>query len=182
MEKAIDLRIVKKALITLGFIAASILLPQIFHVFGLNGQKFLPMHIPVLLAGLLLGPSYGLVAGMISPLVSTALTGMPAEFPMMPIMVFELGTYGLISGILSKYTKLPKAVSLIIAMLAGRVSYFIAYEIIKVAFLPTIGANISVWGAVITGIPGIIIQLIIINLVMLILRRKKEGLEEGLHE
>lgn len=36
------------------FVALGILIPMIFHSMGL-GKAFLPMHIPVLLAGFILG-------------------------------------------------------------------------------------------------------------------------------
>lgn len=172
MEKAIELKNYKKAAITAGFVMMSIILPQIFHLAGLSGQVFLPMHIPVLIAGFLLGPTWGMIAGIVSPVISTALTGMPAEFPMMPIMVLELGTYGLVSGLLNKYTKLPIVGTLLISMVAGRISYLIAYELIKVFFLPTISTNISVISASRAGIPGIIIQLVIATVFMISLRNK----------
>lgn len=178
MEKVIDLKNYKKAVITLGFVMLSVLLPQIFHVFGMNGQIFLPMHIPVLLAGFLLGPIYGFLAGAISPIISTALTGMPAEFPMMPIMIFELGTYGLVSGLLNKYTKLPSFASLVIAMITGRISYAISYGMIKTFMLPTISSNISVQSAFIAGIPGIVIQLIIISIILIIVKKERSKNDE----
>jgi len=85
---------------------------------------------------------------------------------MLPIMIFELGTYGLAAGILTKYTKLPVILKLGITMLAGRMSYFIVYSIIKAFFLPAIPANLSVIGAIITGLPGIVLQLILITYMM----------------
>ena len=180
MEKAIDLRKYKKALLTMGFITLSIIIPQIFHLCGINGPTFLPMHIPVLLAGFMLGPQEGLMVGILSPIISTALTGMPVEFPMMPIMVFELGTYGLVSGLLTKHTKLPTVVKLLITMLAGRISYAICYSVIASFFLPAISSNLSAIGATITGMPGIIIQIVFITAVMAVSKGKeKEEKEEN---
>jgi hypothetical protein len=176
MEKTLDLNIYKKMVLTMGLIVASILLPQVFHSFGMAGPIFLPMHIPVLLTGYLLGPKCGIVAGMLSPIISTYLTGMPAQFPMMPIMVFELGTYGFVSGLLSKHTKLPSLVNLFITMIAGRISYAIIYTAIKTFLLPTISENISAWGAFVTGLPGIAIQLIVVTLVIAIM--KKRGISD----
>ena len=58
------------------------------------------MHLPTFVAGLVLGPVAGLIVGAGSPMVSSLLTGMPvAPFYMVP-MVFELGTYGLVAGLL----------------------------------------------------------------------------------
>ena len=45
-------------------IALGILLPQAFHIFGQEaGMIFLPIQIPVFMAGLLLGPIYGGIVG-----------------------------------------------------------------------------------------------------------------------
>ncbi|MDI6893520.1 MAG: ECF transporter S component [Bacillota bacterium] len=82
------------------FVALGILLPIAFHAVGL-GKVFLPMHIPVLLAGFFCSPSVGLLAGMITPLLSAVLTGMPPLAPpVAQAMVFELGIYGLLTGFL----------------------------------------------------------------------------------
>ena len=46
-------------------VALGILLPQAFHIFGQNaGMIFLPIQIPVLFAGMLLGPYYGGLIGI----------------------------------------------------------------------------------------------------------------------
>mgnify|MGYP000878502134 CR=1 FL=1 len=49
------------------FIAFGVLLPMIFHQFNMGGPAFLPMHIPVLIAGLFLGPTAGLLVGLVTP-------------------------------------------------------------------------------------------------------------------
>ena len=49
-------------------IAIGIILPQLFHIFGqAAGQTFLPMHIPVMLAGMLIGPVWALGVAVIVP-------------------------------------------------------------------------------------------------------------------
>ncbi|RKY70366.1 MAG: ECF transporter S component, partial [Candidatus Latescibacterota bacterium] len=50
---------------------------MIFHQFGIAGKVFLPMHFPVIVAGLLFGPFSGLLVGLFSPVLSFLLTGMP---------------------------------------------------------------------------------------------------------
>ena len=81
-------------------LALGVALPLVFHAVPLGGRIFLPMHLPTFVAGLILGPLAGLVVGVGSPVVSSLLTGMPvAPFYMVPMM-FELGTYGLIAGLL----------------------------------------------------------------------------------
>ena len=50
-----------KNLVTSGMcVALAIVLPMAFHMIPDAGKVFLPMHIPVLLCGLLCGPVYGL--------------------------------------------------------------------------------------------------------------------------
>lgn len=80
-------------------LALGVVLPIVFHAIPLGGRVFLPMHLPTFVAGLVLGPVAGLVVGVGSPLLSALLTGRPSVFYMVP-MIFELGTYGLIAGLL----------------------------------------------------------------------------------
>ncbi len=70
----------KKIVLSAIFIAFGIIMPMIFHTVNLAGTIFLPMHIPVLIAGFLLGPTCGALVGIITPI----LTGMPPIIPMMP--------------------------------------------------------------------------------------------------
>ena len=63
------------------FLAIGIVIPYVFHVTSLPGQIFLPMHIPVLLCGVILGKKYGLILGILLPFVNSVLLGMPAIFP-----------------------------------------------------------------------------------------------------
>jgi len=153
------------------FIAIGIVLPIIFHSFNMGGQVFLPMHIPVLIAGMFLGPLYGLIVGVITPILSSVLTGMPPMFPMLPIMIFELATYGFVSGyIYKKFTK-NSYLSLIAGMIDGRITAAIVVYVLASFF----GAQMSpfnfVKAGIITGLPGIIIQLIIIPPLVKILKK-----------
>ena len=101
------------------FIAFGFILPMVFHMFSMGGSVFLPMHIPVLMAGFFLGPACGATVGIITPILSGLLTGMPPLVPVMPIMAFELCGYGLITGLVfSKTNKIY--ISLICAMITGR--------------------------------------------------------------
>ncbi|WFA09372.1 ECF transporter S component [Tissierella sp. Yu-01] len=154
------------------FVAIGILLPMIFHQFSMGGPAFLPMHIPVLIAGLFLGPIEGLMVGLITPILSSVLTGMPVMFPMLPIMVFELGTYGFTAGYFYKKLKMNLFVSLILSMLDGRISAGIVVFILGSFFgYQGAGPIPFIQGAIITGIPGIIIQIIFVPLVVKLLNK-----------
>lgn len=105
-------------------LALGILLPMFFHLFGAGGPVFLPMHLPVLLAGLLLGPFYGGLLGILIPLFSFLLTQMP-QIGILPGTMVELVLYGLSSGFFFRVIKTGKltldlSLSLLFAMLLGR--------------------------------------------------------------
>lgn len=151
-------------------LAVGIILPfAASHGIGISGGVLLPMHIPVFLAGLLLGPIYGAGMGLVLPPLNTLLTGMPVIYPMMPMMMAELFTYGIVSGLLYHKTPLKKRrlgvyVSMLGAMVAGRISYGITFEILML-----IGKGhkaSTVIAALITGIPGIVIQLLLVPAVV----------------
>ncbi|HQQ89280.1 MAG TPA: ECF transporter S component [Oscillospiraceae bacterium] len=159
--------------------AAGLLLPFAFaHGLGVQGTVLLPMHIPVLLAGFLCGPLYGAFCGLLTPALNTLLTGMPAAFPMLPIMTAELTTYGLVSGLLfwktplgrKKFGVLP---TLATAMLCGRISYWAMFEALAAAFGEL--KALPVLAAVTTGLPGIVIQFLLIPAVVEALRRFRPG-------
>ncbi|EHL17495.1 hypothetical protein HMPREF9630_01631 [Peptoanaerobacter stomatis] len=153
------------------FIAVGVILPMIFHLLA-AGKVLLPMHIPVLLGGLLLNPLYALSAGVVTPLLSSLLTGMPPAFPILPIMMAELGAYGFVASILHVKLKLNYVVSLIISMIVGRIVAGIVVSILINVFsvkLPPFLVYIQ--GAVITGLPGIIIQLIFIPAIMFAIKK-----------
>lgn len=129
------------------------------------------MHIPVILAGITLGPVFGLITGAVSPIISTCITAMPAVFPVMPIMVFQLAIIGLVSGILND-KKINSLLLIILTQVAGFIGYAFSYEIIKMFFLPEIASNLSAVSAYITGIPGVAIQLVLVASVIEIAKRK----------
>lgn len=155
-------------------IALGIVLPMGFHMFNMGGPAFLPMHIPVLIGGFILSPMYALAVGVLTPVLSSILTSMPAIMPMLPIMAFELGAYGLVISILRKKTKLPDLVVLLIAMILGRIVagavVFVMTSLFTVKLPP---AHVFVQGAIITGLPGIIIQLILVPAALYLLRKSK---------
>lgn len=154
------------------FIAFGVLLPMIFHQFNMGGPAFLPMHIPVLIAGLFLGPMAGLLVGVVTPIISSVLTGMPVFFPMLPIMIFELGAYGLVSGFFAEKLKMNSYISLIAAMIGGRIVAGVVVFVLATFFgFKGPGPYTFVQGAIVTGIPGIIIQLVFIPPIVKLLKQ-----------
>lgn len=153
-------------------LAIGLILPIVFHSYAIAGSVFLPMHIPVLLTGFICGWKYGLAVGIIVPFLSSILAGIPPMFPIAVGMAFELSTYGLVTGILSRRKNIY--VTLIAAMVAGRMVLGIANAILFGFFTN----NSYTWsmfisGAFVTALPGIIIQLIIIPVILMALKQTK---------
>ena len=155
------------------FIALAVLFPQIFHLIGgpTAGKIFLPMHIPVFLAGLIAGPLVGLIVGFISPLLSFLTTGMP-PVPTLYFMLIELSIYGVAAGILFRKFKLNVYISLIGSMIIGRIVYGISIFLLINVFGAQLPKGISVIGAIVAGVPGLIIQIIIIPAIVYIIERR----------
>lgn len=146
-------------------LALCLLLPFLTGQIPQIGNMLAPMHIPVLICGLVCGWNYGLIVGFTAPILRSLLFGMPPLFPLAIAMAFELAAYGGLSGLL--YKILPKRIiflytSLIGAMLFGRIIW-------GIAMLALMGITGSVFtfqaflaGAVTNAIPGIICHILII--------------------
>lgn len=155
------------------FLALGLLIPYIFHATAVPGQVFLPMHIPVLLCGFLLGHPYGLIVGFITPLLNAVLTGMPPIYPAVS-MAFELATYGLVAGWLYKGRRLNVFVSLITAMLLGRAVSGVANLFLLGLAGRQYGLQVFLMSAFVTALWGIIIQLVLIPLIIKTVEKAKE--------
>ena len=79
------------------FVALGLVTPILFHAVGL-GSVFLPLFLPVLASGLCLRPLPAGLVGLLTPLLSSLLTGMP---PMMPPFAFVMSVEGLVLGTVS---------------------------------------------------------------------------------
>ena len=158
----------KQIVLTAMFIALGVALPQAFHSIPNAGSIFLPMHIPVLIAGYAVGPVFGLICGILTPLLSHLIFQMPPA-PVLPGMLCELAMYGLMTGLLNKVLKIENRlvknyVVLIGAMLCGRLFYGILNALVFRAGSYSLQAWMS--AAFVTAIPGIIIQLILIPILV----------------
>ncbi len=156
--------VVKKSIITAVCIALCVVLPQAFHAIPNAGSIYCPMHIPVLLCGIACGWQYGLICGIAGPLLSSLFTGMPPAAVLPPMMI-ECAVYGIVTGLMLKLVHTKKTyadlyISLITAMLAGRVAAGIAKALIFARGEITIAA----WATThfVTALPGIAIHLVLI--------------------
>jgi len=136
----------------------------------------LPMHLPVLLCGLLCGPYWGLVCGVATPLLSSVLTGMPPAYPMLPIMLAQLAVIGLVGGLL--HGRLGK--HLFLSIPAAVLSGWAAYGLVFAALLLGSGGQLkalSVTGALAMGIPGLVLQFTVVPLLVKLLLRRFPALD-----
>jgi len=154
------------------FLAIGLIVPYIFHTTGIPGQVFLPMHIPVLLCGFMLGGRYGLIVGFITPFLNSLLTGMPPMYPGAVAMAFELATYGFVAGYMYKKRKDNLIISLIISMIAGRIVLGIANYILFFIVGNKYLLSIFIASSFVKPIWGIIIQLILIPVIMKFLKNQ----------
>lgn len=149
-------------------LALGVIFPQLFHAIPRSGMILLPMHLPVLLCGLLAGPAWGLICGALTPLLSNLVSGMPPAGPILYSMIFELAVYGLLAGLAFQFIRTKSLVldlylSLILAMLGGRIVYGLANGLI---FSAGTGYGLEAWftASFVTGLPGIAMQLVLIPL------------------
>ncbi len=155
-------------------IALCVVVPMAFHIIPNAGSVMLPMHLPVLLCGLVCGWQYGLLCGVVGPLVSGVLTGMPPA-AVLPGMMVECGMYGCVGGLMmerihtgSLYRDLY--ISLPVAMVAGRI-----FSGIAKAWILAPGTSLTAWATAsfVTGLPGISIQLILLPTLVVALTKAR---------
>lgn len=167
---------IKRATITAVCIALCYILPLVFHALG-AGSVFSPMHIPVLLCGLICGCGYGAFCGIAGPVLSSVLSGMPTATQLI-YFVPELMVYGFVTGLLMKLVHTRKLlpdiyIALFTAMLSGR----IVGGIVEALFYLGSGRPFTIAalaaGYFVTTLPGIICQLIVIPILVTTLMKAR---------
>ncbi|MCL2107411.1 MAG: ECF transporter S component [Oscillospiraceae bacterium] len=154
-------------------LAFGLLLPQAFHLFGQQaGQWFLPMHLGVFAAGFLLGPIYGCAIGLLTPLLSFVLMGMPPA-PLLWFMTAELAFYGLSSGLFYRKLRLPVWAALPLAQLSGRAAELLLLLLMGALLAPgRVLPYTLVFTAAVTGLPGIALQWAALPLIVKLTEKK----------
>lgn len=165
-----------KAAVSAGLIVLAVILPQIVHLaLGRpGGVQLLPMYLPVLIGGCLLGPGWAVTVGALSPIVSFAITSIAGEpmpaLPRLPFMVLELAVFAAISGLFSKKiykNGLWAFPAVIAAQLCGRAVFLGAVAICQ-SFAPFTAGMI--WQQISAGVPGLLIQAVLVPIVIIGLR------------
>ena len=156
-------------------LALCMLLPFLTGQIPQIGSALSPMHIPVLLAGFLCGPWWAMAVGFVAPMLRHVWLGMPPLITAIA-MSFELAAYGLFSGLL--YRLLPKKtvniyVSLIGAMILGRIVWGIAMVVISGVSGSAFTWSAFIAGALLNAVPGIILHIVLIPILVMALKRAK---------
>ena len=156
------------------FLALAFVLPFLTGQIPQIGSALCPMHIPALLCGFFCGPWYGLAVGAAAPLLRSLIYGMPPLMPTGIAMCFELAAYGFAAGLL--YKLLPKKngyiyVSLISAMLAGRVVWGIARVVLAGLTHSEFVWSAFLAGAFVNAVPGIILHILLVPTLVMALKK-----------
>ena len=163
MNNIIDNRLNTRNIVVSGLLLAlGIIMPSIFHTTEFQGTYF--THI--LLLGGFTSPFFAFLLGILTPIINSLITGMPVMFPMAVIMVFELGIYGLVASLLYRRLEFSIIISLIVSMIVGRIMAGIVVYFLIILFTVQMDPIIFVKAGIMTGLPGIIIQLILIPTLM----------------
>ena len=166
-------KITVKTLTSVGLIALAVILPQIVHLAlgSQGGVQLLPMYLPVLIGGCLMGWKWAIAVGALSPVISFAITSMVGEampaLPRLPFMVAELAVFAVVSGLFSKKiyeNGLWAFPAVILAQLAGR-AVFLGLVAIFRSVAPFTAQMI--WSQILTGWVGLAIQAVLVPLLII---------------
>ncbi len=148
------------------FGALGVIVPILFHPIPEAGPIFLPMHLPILICGLLVSAPVALAVGVVTPLISSALTGMPPFVPLGVMMTLELAMLAVCASVLHRNLRLPVIPAIVVAMVAAR----LVAGLERLSIAPLLGFKQSfaayVTVTVVEGWPGIVLQLVAVPLVM----------------
>lgn len=173
---SLKIKVTVKGLVSLGIVALAVILPQLVHLAlgQAGGVRWLPMYLPVLLGGCLLGWAWGLGVGIASPVVSFLIT-FAAGNPMpvlarLPFMAAELAVFAAVSGLFSKkiaengWMAFP---AVLFAQVSGR-ALFLLLAVLFQAVTPFTPALI--WSQIQEGLLGMVLQAILVPLIVMGLR------------
>lgn len=169
----------KKLTVSAVCLALCLVLPFLTGQIKEIGDSLLPMHFPVMLCGLLCGAPYGFFVGLIAPFFRSLLFSMPPMYPNAVWMALELAAYGLVIGVfyrlfLKKDTK-AVLLSLLPALVAGRIVLAIAKAILLTVESKAFVLYDFFIGSVIDALPGILLQLIFLPIIMKVLQKIRKN-------
>lgn len=162
----LDLRSISRAAVVT---ALGLVLPPVFHALHL-GHVFLPMYLPILAGAFLLRPGWAATVGVVTPLVSAAVTGMPPLMPPVALwMAVELGVMGALAAFLSRRLRWPVWLDVAIVLVVGRVVY------LGLVFLTAGWMNLPprllTAASLVAGWPGMLLAMVVVPAVIHLTRR-----------
>lgn len=172
-------RMTVKSVIAAGLIAAAALLPLLVHALAgaTGGATWLPMYLPVLIGGCLLGLGFGAVVGVCSPLasyfVSQAILGSPMPVAAkLPYMIVELAVFGLVAGLFSKKIATKPLFAFPAVLSAQIIGKLVGAGIAAAAMAirGTAGYH-TLWAPIQMGLPGLCMQAVLVPLIIIVLNK-----------
>lgn len=171
---------IHKMVLTAMFLAIGFVLPTITMQIREIGNMLLPMHIPVLLCSFLCGPYYAAMIGLLLPIMRSLVFSMPVFYPNAVAMSVELLSYalicGLVFGMFKKKNLISIYVSLITAMIGGRIIWGCLSAVLYYFLGAPKTFGFFIARSVVEAVPGIILQLLLIPaIVMLVSKIRKNS-------
>lgn len=139
-------------------IGSAVGLPVAAHLAGAPVRYLLPMHWPVILAGLVYGWRGGALTGFLAPVVSYFFSGYPLP-NILPSMTVELLVYGLIAGALRERFSLNAFLSVTIALILGRIVFVLS---VLMGFSGAINYAAYFQSALLPGIVAALCQILLL--------------------
>ena len=143
-------REVRTYMFALLFIACNIVLPQLCHLIPQGGLMLLPIYFFTLIAAYKFGFRVGLLTAVLSPLVNSALFGMPPAAALPIIMIKGV----LLAGAAAWMANRSKGASLL-ALIGVVLAYQLLGGLIEWAMTGSIASALQDWKL---GYPGMILQ------------------------
>lgn len=154
----------KTYLIAVAFIVGNIALPQLCHLMPQGGLIFLPIYFFTLVAAYKYGFTVGLTTAVLSPLVNSALFGMPPAAAL-PIILIKSVTLAVAAAWIARKTSKVTLLTVALAV--------IAYQLIgSLAEWAMTGSIEKASQDIVLGWPGCLIQIVGGYLVLRYLLRK----------
>ncbi len=166
----------KKRILTAFFLALGVVLPSLTGAIKEIGDSLLPMHLVVMLCGVLCGWQSAFGIGLLLPFFRSVFFGMPPLYPNAVWMALELATYGFVIGILyacrKKYARGYLFLCLVSSMIAGRIVWGVAKAILLGMADKPFGWQAFFVGGFVDAIPGLLLQFILIPVIVEFIERK----------
>ncbi len=169
-------RITVKSAIGVVLVTLAVALPQFVHIVSgaQGGMTWLPMYLPVLIAGCVLGANYGVAVGVLSPIASWLITSaFSSPMPLLarlPFMMIELAVFGGVSGAFAKSiakNALMAFPAVLIAEVCGRAVFMLC--VLALQNVTTLAPSV-VWAQIQSGVIGLFAQALLAPSIVIALR------------